>query len=194
MTCLYAVNMSYDACEIMCPHPCNEIYYDVAVSSAKWPHISQHLAFYSKYIQGKENIYGRSFSLAYDPILLEYGSKTDQEILQLLKNVDLIKENVVKMNVITGSYNPNVLKDTPAMTWEALLSSIGGCLSLWLGVTVMTFAEVVELIYEIVMKILQGRKTKARINDVDANSCGPEFPSRTITAAKESNLSVESMD
>ena len=193
MICAYVVNLSFGACNNMCPLPCHEIYYDMTVSSAKWPHISQHLDFYSKYIQGKENIYGQRFSLAYDPILLEYGSRTDQEILQLLKNVDLIKDNFVKINVIMGSYMPYVLTDKPAMTWEALLSSIGGCLSLWLGVTVMTFAEVVEFLFFIATKILQRRKTKSRINDIDTNFCGPEFFSSSITDAKGSNHSVESL-
>ena len=194
MICANVINLSYDACNKMCPPPCDEIYYDVNVNSAKWPHISQHLAFYSKYIQSKENIYGRSFSLAYDPILLEYGSKTDQEMLQLLKNVNLIEDNFVKMNVILDSYNPYVLRDTPAMTWEALLSSIGGCLSLWLGVTVMTFVEVVEFVYMIATKIFKRRKIKSRINDVVANSGGPMVSSSSVFAAKGSNLSVKSLE
>jgi len=41
---------------------------------------------------------------------------------------------------------PLVVEDKPAMTVQILMSSIGGLLSLWLGLTVMFFVEIVDLI------------------------------------------------
>ena len=70
-----------------------------------------------------------------------------REINQLLSDVKLIERNFLKINVIMDNYNPYVLTDKPAMTWETLLSAIGGCLSLWLGVTIMTFVEVAEFVF-----------------------------------------------
>ena len=53
MMCSYAMNTDMSECHNKCPLPCNEIYYGLTIDTATWPHISQHLAFYKKFIKGK---------------------------------------------------------------------------------------------------------------------------------------------
>ena len=88
----------------MCQLACNEMFYDVTVNSAPWPHVSQQLAFYGQYIRGNEDIYGQNFNLAYESILenLTNSPINDLEVLELLNNIDLIENNFIQMNVTPG--------------------------------------------------------------------------------------------
>jgi len=58
----------------------------------------------------------------------------------------LISENFLQLNVVLKRNFPLVVEDKPAMTAAVLLSSIGGVLSLWLGLTAMFFVEIIDLI------------------------------------------------
>jgi len=58
----------------------------------------------------------------------------------------LIRENFLQLNVVLKRNFPLVVEDKPAMTTQILLSNIGGVLSLWLGLTVMFFVEIIDLL------------------------------------------------
>jgi len=60
--------------------------------------------------------------------------------------LSLIGENFLQLNVVLKRNFPLVVEDKPAMTTEILLSNVGGVLSLWLGLTVMFFVEIFDLI------------------------------------------------
>jgi len=61
----------------------------------------------------------------------------------------VIGKHFLQLKVFFQHIYPEILTDKPGMTPELLLSSVGGLLSLWLGVTAMTTFEFVELIYHI---------------------------------------------
>jgi len=70
----------------------------------------------------------------------------------------LIGKNFLQLNVAMKYHNPYIITDKPAMTSDSLLSSIGGALSLWMGMTVMFVFEVVEVIYVIISNWYQEKK------------------------------------
>ena len=58
----------------------------------------------------------------------------------------LISENFLQLNVVLKRNFPLVVEDKPAMTTQILMSNIGGVSSLWLGLTVMFFVEIIDLL------------------------------------------------
>ena len=77
-----------------------------------------------------------------------------------LRDVSLIRDNFVQLKFVLKSKNPFMLVDQPLMTADVMLSSIGGSLSLWLGITVMTFVEVAEFIYTMIAVCTEKRRNK----------------------------------
>ena len=70
-------------------------------------------------------------------------------MIVLLQNTSLstlISENFLQLNVVLKRNFPLVVEDKPAMTIQILMSNIGGVLSLWLGLTVMFFVEIIDLL------------------------------------------------
>ena len=146
----------------LCLIPCSEMFYDVSSFSTQWPHITQHLSFFSKYIRNKESIYERNFSPVYEPIYQDSLSNTSDisKIFDRLRDTNLIEDNFLRLYVVLDRDSPLLLTDHATMTWEVLLASIGGCLSLWLGVTVMTFVEVFELIFTLGSMFVERMKSQ----------------------------------
>ena len=147
----------------LCLIPCSEMFYDISSSSTQWPHITQHLSFYSKYIRNKESIYESNFSPVYEPIYQDSMKNTSDisKIFDGLRDTNLIEDNFLRLYVVLDRASPLLLTDYATMTWEVLLSSIGGCLSLWLGVTVMTFVEVFELVFNLGSMFVERKKSKS---------------------------------
>jgi len=67
-------------------------------------------------------------------------------VLQNTSLSTLISENFLQLNVVLKRNFPLVVEDKPAMTIQILMSNIGGVLSLWLGLTVMFFVEIIDLL------------------------------------------------
>jgi Amiloride-sensitive sodium channel len=92
-----------------------------------------------------------------------YGDVTvflKEEAIQQINKLDLINRNFLQLNIVLGHYTPYMMKDVPSMSPEQLWSSIGGVLSLWLGVTIMTSVEFIELLYAIVSNWYASRLDK----------------------------------
>jgi Amiloride-sensitive sodium channel len=66
------------------------------------------------------------------------------------------------------NYAYTILDEVPSMPNEVLLSNIGGVLSLWLGITVMTLLEVTEALYFILAGLYEKRFHK-KTEPVTAN-------------------------
>ena len=139
-----------NCCDAKCLLPCEEVYYDVSVTSAPWPHISQQMAFYKSYIKSNPSIYGNRFD-AYEEVLNSSGNHSETQTMSRLRNINLIRDNFLQLKFVLKSRIPFVLVDQPLMNASLMISSIGGSPSLWLGITVMTFAEVIEFMYTLLV-------------------------------------------
>ena len=164
LQCISNVKIEFDKCDRMCLFPCKETYYEYSGSTAPWPHISLHIAFYNNYIRNKSLDVNEFRAYRVISTLENYT-----EIVDRLKNLHLIQDNFLVVNVVMNSRYVYLLTDKAQMTWEVMLSSIGGCLSLWLGVTVMTFVEVVEFLFTLGSICYQNRKSKNRVMDFNCD-------------------------
>ena len=161
LVCVSLATEDYASCNAKCQLPCVENIYEYTYGVAPWPHLSHQLAFYRKYIRGNTQIYQDHFT-PYENIDFADSSKSlpQSTILDQLANVGLIESNFLKVNILQKYPTPYVMTDQAQMTWETMLANIGGSLSLWLGITVMTLAEVAEFIYSIFMFEYKSHKTK----------------------------------
>ena len=72
------------------------------------------------------------------------GNMSDDEIDTFFKTSDKISSNFMQLRFKFNGNSLIILEDTPLHTWQTMLSMVGGCLSLWLGVTFMTAVEFLE--------------------------------------------------
>jgi len=82
-----------------------------------------------------------------------------------LRALDLIGRNFVKLYINFDKTYPYMMIEQRAMTGDNLLSQLGGMLSLWLGITIMTAVEFIELLYAIVRRWLQRREVRGAAKD-----------------------------
>jgi hypothetical protein len=97
--------------------------------------------------------------------------------------MDSIQKNFIQLNIIFDEPRPYVIKDIPSMTADSLLSSFGGTLSLWLGITVMFLVEIADLVIGIVFGWLGSQVTTTSptaSNDVEQIK---PYPSNAISVS-----------
>ncbi len=154
-----------------CPIPCSETYYDTTASSAQWPNPRYHLSFYKQLIE-KNVLYGSKFS-AYEEILKNAENQTDEETLQQIKSLRLIEDNFLQVLIVFSEDTIQEFTDSAAITWDTLVANLGGSFNLWLGICVPTFAEIIELIYSLLVIVCC--KTKANVIQVVPADRKPTF-------------------
>ena len=173
LMCVSLVTIDYNSCNAKCLLPCKENIYEYTYGVAPWPHLSHQLALYRRYIKGKTQIYQDHFT-SYEQIDSDESSKLlpPSTILNQLANLNLIRTNFLKGNIDLKYTTPYVMTDKPQMTSETMLANIGGCLSLWLGITVMTLAELAELVYSVILYWYENSASKfhARKSDKEVSS------------------------
>jgi hypothetical protein len=99
-----------------CPKECDSMFYNVDVSFA-----SRFSSYYNQYFWEALN-------------LLNYSS---------LNNSDLSK-NVVRLNIFYDALKEISLYQKPSLTSESLLSTVGGIVSLFLGMTLIEIPKIIE--------------------------------------------------
>ena len=81
---------------------------------------------------------------------------------------------VSKLNIRMQMYNRKMERtvESPLYTSAQLISQIGGQLGVWIGISVITLTEVMELVIEICCKTIRGTKKKDQNDD---NTRGAEI-------------------
>ena len=142
-------NLSKHVVDCNCPEPCSEYTYDVTTIRSPWPHRSYQLSLYTKYIAPHPEIYGNKFDV-YAEIQTDVGNVSDAEIIKRLDDTKLIQKNFIRVSVLFDSlYSSIELVTSPTMTVDLLTSSVGGIMSLWLGLTTIFIFEVIDLLYSV---------------------------------------------
>ena len=154
--CTYTFRADEDRCD--CRPLCFESTYETSVTTASnWPQLSKQLSFYEQYLQNLSD-----FSVYKDIAEAKaYGNQSSKEILERLRRETLIEENFLQIFVRFDQRSINLVTEVPAITWETLASNLGGSFNLWLGISVPTAAEIIELIYSTVMIWWKRKKPEA---------------------------------
>ena len=135
----------FDKTKCDCPHSCEYKYYIKSLSQAPWPHPSYQMAFYNTYINGTG--IDTALGLAAD-IQAQRKNPPSGDFNDPL-DIDAIKQNFLQLNIFFGDQMYTEVLDQPSISVSVLLATIGGALNLWIGITIMTLVEFVELMYNL---------------------------------------------
>ena len=65
-----------------------------------------------------------------------------------------IQESFLLVKLIMPDDFPYSMVNNPLYSWDVMVGLVGGMLSLWLGITIMTFVEVFEFFYVFIKNCL----------------------------------------
>ena len=137
-------------CSKKCKEPCTEIKYRLFTSYTKWPLPSQTGTFYTDFIKNKpfEYQYNHKKNI-YKKLAAGDKSVLESERFYALR---IIEDNFASVGIYSESLYYTHLKDEPKLEIAALISQLGGTLNLWSGITVLIFAEIIDLIIRLQLK------------------------------------------
>ena len=161
MACVFKTKSASYPCESQCADPCEELQYDVVVSSVPWPHVTSLMKFYTAYIRNKTNFHNDNFRFYED--LLAPNASDDEDFKRRLKRV--LEDDFMQVDIVFDKLNPMELTETPSITTVKLLANAGGILSLWLGITVINAAEFVHFLVSLAIALHSRRRTTFTSSD-----------------------------
>jgi len=71
----------------------------------------------------------------------------------------LLHDSFFQVNIFFETLMVETISETPEYTFLTFLSSVGGDLSLYLGITILSFMEIVEFIMRLFLSALRTLKT-----------------------------------
>ncbi|ESN91482.1 hypothetical protein HELRODRAFT_165521 [Helobdella robusta] len=158
-----------DRCVTNCLMPCNETVYESTFTSASWPQILVQLDLFEKFFVERNCVDSNT------PVkqrYIDYWShyiRNDDSLDSVPTNFTKMKESLLEIKFVMKQNFPYFQSDSPAYTDDMMIGSVGGMLSLWLGITVASGVEVIELIYLLFRRCWESRKSNnARTEENDA--------------------------
>ncbi len=124
-------NYFSDKCQ--CFWPCSHTKYSVTVSQSAWP--ARHSLKYFLQNTLENNSRQRKLKAFKYYQKLKSSNASEDQIYSWVTN------HFVKLNIYSRNDLVLVKEETPKYTITNLLSSIGGCLGLWVGISVLTFSK-----------------------------------------------------
>ena len=151
-----------------CYPPCHESSYDISYSLSKWP--AESFDGEEAYINIFETEgYPNRFTNPEDQQKLElYGKYFDAS------NRRVAMKQFARLNVYVADYNVIKTEESAEYTQAQLLSDIGGQLGLWVGISVITLAEVIELLVDIIKWLVMRRRRPSSRGSTDLESGEPQ--------------------
>ncbi|GFS66341.1 acid-sensing ion channel 4-B [Nephila pilipes] len=130
----------------------SDIRYDLTVSRSEWPN-SQHQYFILKRWPLLREKFGPAAS---------DGNYSGQGDGQMPFDLKYIRSNFLRVHVFIQEMNYLSVKDVPAYSTSQLFADLGGCLGLYIGVSLLTILEVFELFKSIFFIIRKKILSKVR--------------------------------
>ena len=116
-------NFINQICVPLCPLECNLTLYETSVSSY--------------YLNGKKHI-----------SILNNNTNLASDFVNRSIDATSARDSFIQVHVFYESLSYTLTTETPAVNWISLLGSIGGNLGLFLGVSVFSLCEMVEVLIE----------------------------------------------
>ncbi|XP_078375560.1 bile acid-sensitive ion channel-like [Oculina patagonica] len=125
--CLDSISYNQDSLDCSCDPPCSRLYFAHTVSSSTWP---------SKKHMGQ---------------LIRVLKKGKNRTAQIVKDLTSARDNMVRVNIHFASMTLKDMSQSPAITRESLLGTIGGQLGLFIGVSLITLVEFLNLLWRLIL-------------------------------------------
>ncbi|XP_069139079.1 acid-sensing ion channel 1A-like [Argopecten irradians] len=136
--CEAAVLLKYEKSELPCSSscvpPCDETEFTTEVSMSAWPS--------NEYLDPAINHFRSSSSALFTSISTAQTKSAKREFMD---------ENGIKVEVYYRYLNYEVIHTEASYEVENLLSDIGGQLGLWIGLSIVSLFEIIEIISDLIM-------------------------------------------
>ncbi|RNA32454.1 acid-sensing ion channel 1-like [Brachionus plicatilis] len=119
----------------LCPLECESIRYDWKKSEGKYPSAS----------------YARDLAKS-------------EKVIRLFENrsnvsLEELRDNILAINIYYETIEQTEITENASYTWDGLIGSIGGTLGLFLGMSLLSFADFIDLAVQIISKQIGKNKT-----------------------------------
>ena len=140
-----------------CHPPCDEVYYDVSYSLSKWP---------ASGYEGDAAYYDIFYLSNFKERFVDNPAKFKAVDAYFVdKNRETTMGDFARLNVYVADSSVMTTEESPDYGSIQVLSDIGGQLGLWVGISVITLAEVLEMILQMARYVCsshaRGRHTRA---------------------------------
>ncbi|CAF0866573.1 unnamed protein product [Rotaria sordida] len=129
---------SSELCQECLPE-CEIIQYSVQSSYARYPNPKA----YPQVLKRVQTHFRRSTQV-------NSSSNTSNELLTNFRPG--LRDNIVAVEISASPYATEILTGSPMYTWVDLISSIGGQTGLWIGVSLISFVEITELLHLLILR------------------------------------------
>ena len=137
-----------------CKPRCLDYIYTYIATESRWPASKYNDSFIQHEILLRPD---REQLKAYTQLRQFIGNNT--ELAHKHRSVDFIRDNFAKLNVYLRDEESLVREQKPAYPLSNLFSDIGGTLGLWVGLSLLTIIELMQLAVRTFL-VISGRKVE----------------------------------
>ncbi len=117
----------------LCERRCKSVGYQVTKSQVPWPEPSTIKDFLETFVAPDKAPYGTTYRRS-------RNSTNDTEIAAW------VRRSFYRLNIYFAQFRMFEMREQPKTHWSDLLSSVGGTLGLWIGISVFTITELLDLL------------------------------------------------
>lgn len=162
-----------------CFQPCKETAYQKSLSLSYWPLEFYQLGALQEFYKDQSDMVTEHIKEAFQKLnstLNRYADLALQGIHQdynqsdvndIIRASTLIRQNLIRLNIYLEDLSVVEFMQMPAYDLADLFADIGGTLGLWMGISVLTIMELVELIVSLVMLLFNSESNVSGESNCD---------------------------
>ncbi|ESN91481.1 hypothetical protein HELRODRAFT_165520 [Helobdella robusta] len=167
----YKEHRMVNHCQSQCPMPCEETMYEIKYLSSTWPQLSVQFDLFENYFIDRGCMDVPEVRSRYINYLNNYELFLNDSTYNVsFSNLTKMQKSLIEMKFYIPQKFPYFQTDSPAYTGDMMIGTVGGMLSLWLGITVANGVEIVELVYVIFKRCWNIKMVSTKKNDENVNS------------------------
>nr|AAK20896.1 FMRFamide-gated and pH-modulated sodium channel [Lymnaea stagnalis] len=187
--------------ECQCYQPCSETSYLKSVSLSYWPVEFYQLCVLQKFFNATDPDHFMKVAfynldkvaregqaeMASDDNRKFNKSYSDEQKKMTKEASDLIRQTMLRLNIYLEDLSVVEYRQLPAYGLADLFADIGGTLGLWMGISVLTIMELMELIIRLVGLVFSERDEPRRQTNETFTADNRRTHPKTSNAPQESN-------
>ncbi|CAH1783186.1 unnamed protein product [Owenia fusiformis] len=135
-----------------CQEKCVYQSYEMTLSQSVWPSEGTEIDVYCRSLMNMDNYINSSIYNTYHDVFPEYCAHTkSMEETQILRDTQgkKLRKNVVRLNVYFKDLDTKITQQAEDFTINSMISEIGGSFGFFIGMSIITIAEVILLCWNI---------------------------------------------
>ncbi|CAH1772349.1 unnamed protein product [Owenia fusiformis] len=141
--------LAQDGCQ--CREKCMYHTYDMTLSQAEWPMRGVEITFYCRLIMTADNYINSSIYDTFHNIseYCDFAKPENESKILRERYGDTLRQNFIRLNVYFKDLEMKVIKQAEDFTINSMISEIGGSLGFFVGMSIITIAEIFLLCWNI---------------------------------------------